>query len=244
MNETLSWLPRFAVLLLPLVMGAIAVWWMLPRPHRRRPVLGTLLGLAALVALGAVWLPPSGEWLHDLPFYLSAGTAVGSAVLMITDRDPVHAALWFALATLAVCGLFLLRSAVFLAAATMIVYAGAIIVIFLFVIMLARQAGLALYDRQAAHPLAATAVSLVLLIGILASLEIWRTGEDRPRRFLPPPEALTANALSEPATGADYGTLRGLGRSLFGDYLFAVEVAGTLLVVAAVGAIAIAPRTP
>jgi hypothetical protein len=67
---------------------------------------------------------------------------------------------------------------------------------------------------------------------------------DRPRRFLPPPERLRANTLSDPAAGADFGTLRGLGRSLFGDYLLAVEVAGTLLVAAAVGAIAIAPPTP
>jgi NADH-quinone oxidoreductase subunit J len=187
---------------------------------------------------------------------------------MITDREPVHAALWFALATLSVCGLFLLRSAVFLAAATTIVYAGAIVVTFLFVIMLARQAGEALYDRQAAQPLAATAVALVLLAVILYSLDTWRTGKDaldqlaagpatasdtdsaavatgdKPRRFLPPPERLRANALSDPAAGADYGTLRGLGRSLFGDYLLAVEVAGTLLVAAAVGAIAIAPPTP
>ena len=57
-------------------------------------------------------------------------------------------------------------------------------------------------------------------------------------------EALRANALSDPADGTKYGTMRGLGRSLFGDYLLAVEVAGTLLVAAAVGAIAIAPRTP
>jgi NADH-quinone oxidoreductase subunit J len=261
MNEALSWLPRPALLLLPLLAGAAAVWWMLPRPHRRRPLTGVLFGLAAMALLGVVWLPPSGKLLHDLPFYLFAGTAVGSAVLMITDRDPVHAALWFALTTLAVCGLFLLRSATFLAAATTIVYAGAIVVTFLFVIMLARQAGEALYDRQAAQPLAATAVALVLLAGILYSLETWRGGEDAldglavrqgsertsdvsPRRFLPPPEALRANALSDPADGTNFGTLRGLGRSLFGDYLLAVEVAGTLLVAAAVGAIAIAPRTP
>jgi NADH-quinone oxidoreductase subunit J len=50
-----------------------------------------------------------------------------------------------------------------------------------------------------------------------------------------------ANPLSRPADG-QIGTMRGLGRSLFGDYLFAVEIAGTLLLVGAVGAIAISPR--
>ena len=68
---------------------------------------------------------------------------------MITSRDPVYAALWFALATLGVCGLFLLQSAPFLAAATIIVYAGAIIVTFLFVIMLAQQQGRSVYDHRA-----------------------------------------------------------------------------------------------
>ncbi len=61
-------------------------------------------------------------------------------------------------------------------------------------------------------------------------------------RFLVSPAAAEANPLSRPVEGAELGTMRGLGRSLFGDYLFAVEVAGTLLLVAAIGAIALAPR--
>ena len=73
-------------------------------------------------------------------FYVFAAVAVLCAGLMITDRNPLYAALWFALTTLAVCGLFLINSAPFLAAATIIVYAGAIVVTFLFVIMLAQQA--------------------------------------------------------------------------------------------------------
>ena len=71
---------------------------------------------------------------------------------MITSRNPVYAALWFALATLSTCGLFLLQSAPFLAAATIIVYAGAIIVTFLFVIMLAQQAGATVYDQRSRQP--------------------------------------------------------------------------------------------
>jgi NADH-quinone oxidoreductase subunit J len=54
--------------------------------------------------------------------------------------------------------------------------------------------------------------------------------------------AALANPLSRPVEGQSLGTMRGLGRSLFGDYLFAVELAGTLLLVATIGAIAIAPR--
>ncbi len=259
MNETIEWIEHNAMLLLPLLVAGIAVWWMLPKFERPRPWTAGMIGLAAAAALGLKWLVPSGEWVHDLPFYLFSGTAVGAGVLMITDRDPVHAALWFAVATLAVCGLFLLRSAAFLAAATVIVYAGAIIVVFLFVIMLARQTGTSRYDQQAAQPLAASVLVFGLLGAILFSLNTWRTsGTAAPQneaevaastsagtapKFLSPRADLKGNLLSEPVGDAEFGTLRGLGRSLFGDYLFAVEVAGTLLVLAAVGAIAIAPRT-
>ena len=80
---------------------------------------------------------------------------------MITDKNPVYSALWFALVTLAVCGLFLLNSAPFLAASTIIVYAGAIIVTFLFVIMLAQQSGpTAGYDQQPFQPAIASITAL------------------------------------------------------------------------------------
>lgn len=251
MNEAIEWIERNAMLLLPLVLAGIAVWWMLPKFERPRPWTAGLIGLGAAAALGTIWIQPSHEWVHDLPFYLFSGAAVGAGVLMITDRDPVHGALWFAVATLAVCGLFLLRSAAFLAAATVIVYAGAIIVVFLFVIMLARQSGAARYDQQAAQPLAASVLVFGLLGAILFSINTWRTsgtittdeGTKPAPTFLSAREDLTGNVLSQPTEQSEFGTLRGLGRSLFGDYLFAVEVAGTLLVLAAVGAIAIAPRT-
>ena len=79
-----------------------------------------------------------------------------AAILMITNRNPVYSALWFALATLSVCGLFLLQSAPFLAAATVIVYAGAIVVTFVFVIMLAQQSGATVYDQRSRQPFLAT----------------------------------------------------------------------------------------
>jgi NADH-quinone oxidoreductase subunit J len=275
MNEAMNWIKQNAVLLFPLLVALISVWWMLPKFERRRPWTAGLIGLAAAAALGIGWLQPSGEWVHDLPFYLFSGAAVGAGVLMITDRDPVHSALWFAATTLSVCGLFLLRSAAFLAAATAIVYAGAIIVVFLFVIMLARQTGAARYDQQAAQPLASSVLVFGLLGAVLFSIDTWRmsgtmTTQDgtgpapaflsarpeheshslsKPQPSQTMPSNTTTRAeeegdiSSETAGETEFGTLRGLGRSLFGDYLFAVEVAGTLLVVAAVGAMAIAPRT-
>jgi NADH-quinone oxidoreductase subunit J len=242
----------------PLLLALAAVCWLLPHPGRRGRGWGMVLGLAALVAAGVVYLHPTGAALHDGLFYLFSASAVVSAVCMITNSNPVYAALWFALVTLSTCGLYLLQSAPFLAAATVVVYAGAIIVTFLFVIMLARQAGSAPYDRSAREPFVAALTAFVLLGAIFHTLGEWRIqasgdasrgaaavseitdGLERAKRFVVVPGSV-ANPLSRPSA-AEFGTMHGLGRSLFGDYLFAVELAGTLLLVACVGAILIAPR--
>jgi NADH-quinone oxidoreductase subunit J len=161
---------------------------------------------------------------------------------MITNRNPVYSALWFALATLAVCGLFLMQSAPFLAAATVIVYAGAIVVTFVFVIMLAQQSGATVYDQRSRQPFFATVFGVLLLGALMAMLKTTSTDDLHFTDGQPPVAA--ANVLSHPVNDQDQklGTMLGLGRSLFGDYLFAVELAGTLLLVATIGAIAIAPR--
>ena len=253
-----AWLTEHWMLLVPLILGAVAIAGLLPRPDSRSRLFAALIGLVALASAGALWLRPTGAIVHDVVFYLFAAIAVISAVLMITNHNPVYAALWFALVTLATCGLFLLGSAPFLAAATVIVYAGAIIVTFLFVIMLAQQAGTTIYDRQARDPYLATLGAFVLLGGLMFTLQEWssvrNTGggrvaaaaataavEGAPQGFLPAPDSIDANPLSRSETG-EVGRMRGVGRSLFGDYLFAVELAGTLLLIAVIGAIAIAPR--
>ena len=85
-------------------------------------------------------------------FYIFSAAALVGGVLTVTSRNPIYSALWFASVVLSTAGLFLLASAPFLAAGTIIVYAGAIIVTFLFVIMLAQMEGKALYDRAAGPP--------------------------------------------------------------------------------------------
>jgi NADH-quinone oxidoreductase subunit J len=243
MAEIVERLSSHAGLFLALVAGAIGLWLMMPRVPDRRSfrLAGGLFGIIALVAAGVSLARPSGVPVADALFYVFAAVAMTSGALMITSRNPVYAALWFALTTLSVCGVFLLRSAPFLAAATIIVYAGAIVVTFLFVIMLARQHGAGLYDLEANRPLPAIIVTFALLGGLLVAIGEWRKAT-----FAAPTVAVStsrpaANPLSRPDAG-QLGTMRGLGRSLFGDYLFAVELAGTLLLVGAIGAIAIAPR--
>lgn len=244
----MKWILEEWRLLLPLALGWLAVWRMLPRDTSRSRILGGIAGVIAMVLLQGFLPAPTGPLVQSGVYFACAALAVVSAVLMISDRDPINAALWFALTTLAVCGVFMLNSAPFIAAATVVVYAGAIVVTFLFVIMLARQAGAAGYDRRSAQPLLATVFGFVLLAGLMFVLRDWKHSEPMEGGPLPVavqllsvPEGIVANPLSQPIDG-DLGTLRGVGRSLFGDYLYGVELAGTILLIATIGAIALAPR--
>lgn len=248
----MEWTKENWLLLFPLGLGWLAVWWLMPNVKKRPRILGGLAALAAILIMQLMLLPPAGDLVRNGLFFFFAATAVISAGLMITDRNPVYSALWFALVTLAVCGLFLLNSAPFLSAATIIVYAGAIIVTFLFVIMLAQQsASTANYDQQPFQPGATSLGAFILLGALLFTLQEWggidgtsTSDTPRPGQFISLPEGITANPLSQAAydNPHEIGSLRVLGRSLFGDYLFAVELAGTVLLIATIGAIAIAPR--
>ena len=114
-------------------------------------------------------------------FYVFSAIAVGFGALLVTQHNPARAALSFALVVLRTCGLFLLLAAPFLMAATIIIYAGAIIVTFLFVLMLAQQEGPSDADARSREPLLATIIGFVLLGALLYVLQIqWNyetTGE-------------------------------------------------------------------
>lgn len=246
----MKWTEENSAVLVPLFLGWLAIYCLLPRDKSRLRILGGLLGLAAILVLQRTLLPPAGNVVRDGMFYLFGAGAVVSGGLMITDRNPVFAALWFALSTLSVCGLFLLNSAPFLSAATIIVYAGAIVVTFLFVIMLAQQAGTANYDHRPVQPLAASVMSFVLLGSLLFALQEWggikgvASSDANAAQFVALERAARANRFSQPPSSnkTEIGSMRVLGRSLFSDYLYVVELAGTVLLIATIGAIAIAPR--
>ena len=256
----MQWLKEHWLLVLPMVLGAVAVTRLMPKGEQRSSLVARLLGLASIGLIGGMFLKPTGSLLHDVLFYLFAGVAVIAAALMITNRNPAYSALWFALVTLAVCGLFLLQSAPFLASATVIVYAGAIIVTFLFVLMLAQQSGATNCDQQSRQPAIATFTGFLLLgallfvllpqeKGVAGRLQFGVAPLVEPTRPVEP--VLTALEAAKPPSIPQstsvpsentFGTMRSLGRALFGDYLFAVELAGTLLLVASIGAIVIAPK--
>lgn len=127
-------------------------------PHRHGKVRPKLwhYGGAALAAIGVLmmaglWVSPT-DIFAALFFYGFGLIAMGGGVLMITSKNPIHRALWFAMVVLSTSGLFLLAGAQFLAAGTIIVYAGAIIVTFLFVIMLAQSEGQCFMTGSPSHP--------------------------------------------------------------------------------------------
>lgn len=236
------WITENWLLVLGLALSAIGVWWLMPRAGTRSTMAGLVIALVGSGMWASTLRYAAGPLTESILFWLFATVALVSAVLMITNRNPVYAALWFAMVTLCTCGLFLLQSAPFLAAATIVVYAGAIVVTFVFVMMLAQQSGTTIYDQRSRQPLAATIAVFILLGALLATINTWNAKQIAGDTAATSIAVATTNPLSRPAADEPIGTLHSLGRSLFGDYLFATELAGTLLLIASIGAIAMAPR--
>jgi NADH:ubiquinone oxidoreductase subunit 6 (subunit J) len=148
---------------LPLLTGGAAIYLLLPRP-RAYPVLwGAGLGLIALVLAGVLLTRSGVVSPETILFWSFSAVGILSGALLVSQHNPARAALSFTLVVLSTCGLFLLLAAPFLMAATIIIYAGAIIVTFLFVIMLAQQVGLSDADDRSREPLLATVTGFVLL---------------------------------------------------------------------------------
>jgi NADH-quinone oxidoreductase subunit J len=150
-------------ILVPLLLAFVGVYFLLPRWRRPHPVLGGALAGIAVVLGGLWWIRPEAVLIENALFYAFAAFAILGALMMISQTNPVHSALSFALVVLSTCGLFLLLAAPFLMAATIIVYAGAIVVTFLFVIMLAQQEGLSSADHRSREPFFASLAGFVLL---------------------------------------------------------------------------------
>jgi len=226
--------------------AAASLWLLLPRGAESRLArwLGLVLGAVALAGFVATGqrLGSLGE---DAVFLTVAFVAVVSGAATIVTRSPVYSAIWFALSLLGVAGVLLVLGAQFLGVATIVVYAGAILVMFLFVLMLAQPSGLAPYDRVSNEPLL-SAVAGAVLLGLL-SLSIGRLSADPSCCAAPSKAAAVANADGEAAVAANADPLAAdhvarLGAELFGRHLLAVEVAGVLLLAALIGAIAVVAR--
>jgi NADH-quinone oxidoreductase subunit J len=158
-------------ILLPAILGFLAIYLLLPRARGAWPLWGGLCASAALIVAGAWLLHAASFWEETVLFYIFAFLAVLAGGLMITQSNPVYAALSFALVVLSTCGLFLLQAAPFLMAATIIIYAGAIVVTFLFVIMLAQQTGHDSADLRSREPFLGTAAGIILTAATLCTVQ-------------------------------------------------------------------------
>jgi len=178
-------------------------------------------------------------------FHVLAAVSLISAVMMVTSRNPVYSALWFAMVLLANSGLYLMQAAEFLSAATIIVYAGAVVVTFLFVIMLAQPSGAARYDRVSREPLLTSITGLILAASLVGALHYSARAElrggDPVGSVLPSHELIAAGEELTGDVAIDYELhVASLGRALFVDHVVSVEVVGVLLLAAVVGAMLIA----
>jgi NADH-quinone oxidoreductase subunit J len=230
---------------------AISLWLLLPRGQEGRLTRLVGLGLAGLALASFIAagrrLGNAGE---EVVFLTVSLVAVVSGMATIVCRSPVYAAIWFAMCLAGVAGVLLVLGAQFLGVATIVVYAGAILVMFLFVLMLAQPAGLAPYDRVTNEPLLSSVAGAVLL-GLL-SLSIGRlSAEPAVCCRVPSRAAAMAGSSSTPeaveAAGIDLlaaDQVARLGGELFGRHLVAVEAAGVLLLVALIGAIAVVSHAP
>jgi NADH-quinone oxidoreductase subunit J len=212
---------------------AVGMWLMLPRGAAAGRSLGTVLVVVSM-GLFASQVPRVGDWAYASVFYILSGVTVLAAVATVTFRKPVYSAIWFGLSLLGTAGLFLFQGAQFLGVATIVVYAGAILVTFLFVLMLAQPEGHAAYDRLSWSG-GLSAFTGAVLVGILTltvtSVFEKSTVED-PLRDPVKSAVLQENILADQH-------MAHLGAQLFSKNLVAVEVAGTLLLVALVGTVTI-----
>jgi len=169
--------------------------------------------------------------IHVIAFYLFAAVTMASAVLVIFARNPVHSVLWLILAFFNAAGLMVLVGAEFIAMLLVIVYVGAVAVLFLFVVMMLDidfaelRAG---FVRNA---------PLGLLIAIILAVELF--------------VGVVANSAGKAALGTPDGTaaapvgasnIEAIGALLYSRYLFLFEAAGIILLVAMIGAIVLTHR--
>lgn len=223
-----------------LAAGSIALWLLIPGGRWTANWSRIAGGILALISgvLFAVDLPKFGPLGTQIVFWLLCLVTLGSAVAMISSKSPIYSALWFALSLVGSAGLFLMQGAQFLGGATIVVYAGAIVVTFLFVIMLAQPEGHAVYDRLSWgwFPRPAAILAAAVFLGLLTA---GMSGMKENAEF--PTERVVQTAdLAQEGGVLHPQHMATLGRRLFSQQLIAVEVAGTLLLAALVGAIAMA----
>jgi NADH-quinone oxidoreductase subunit J len=227
-----------AVMMSLCAIAGIGTYLLLPgrREASLRKVGAVVLLAAALIfaALLVRWTAGTARGGMGAYFWVFSAVAIVGAVRVITHTKPVYSALYFVLTVFATAGLFLLLWAEFMAAALVLIYAGAILVTYVFVIMLAAQATTAGTSTEADHdvnsrePLAASVVGFVLMGVLLFAIF------DKYQSIAPVADSAPSGIVT--------GSTQQLGEFLFRRHVVSLELAGLILTIAMVGAILIARR--
>ncbi|MGQ9649715.1 MAG: NADH-quinone oxidoreductase subunit J family protein [Phycisphaerae bacterium] len=238
-----------------LALGAAGVYLSMPAGRSTgRPLRWSarILGAASLAAIATYCVRWIGETSDGRTFFVVfALVAIVAAVRVVTHPKPIYCALYFVLVVLAVAALCLLALAEFLGAALVIVYAGAILVTYVFVIMLTQQQETDPANLTGREPLAAVALGFLLSAAVVQAMVAAGTGlktagagslmiadghgEQR----------IAASAQAEPVSMTKddtAGNVRLVGQKMMTTYVLAVEIAGVLLLVALVGAVGLARK--
>lgn len=166
-----------------------------------------------------------------IAFYVFAAIAVASAVMVIAARNPVHSVLFLILTFFNAAGLFVLMGAEFLAMILVIVYVGAVAVLFLFVVMMLDVDFLELREGFLQYMPFGALIGIILLVELVLVLGAWVIA----------PEAASLAAAPAPPVG-DVTNTEALGRILYTDYIYYFQSAGIVLLVAMIGAIVLTLR--
>jgi NADH-quinone oxidoreductase subunit J len=167
--------------------------------------------------------------LHALFFYLFAGVCVACAFMVIASRNPVHSVLYLILAFVNAAGLFVLMGAEFLAMILIVVYVGAVAVLFLFVVMMLDVDFAELRQGFLQYLPFGAVIGAIMLAELLLVLGAWTIGAGVPR-------AITAPIPT------DITNTEALGRVLYTKYIYYFQAAGLVLLVAMIGAIVLTLR--
>jgi len=163
-----------------------------------------------------------------LAFYLFAVLTIASAIAVIFARNPVHSVLWLIVAFFNAAGLMLLLGAEFIAMLVVIVYVGAVAVLFLFVVMMLDIDFASLRSGFTRNLPFGIIIALVLLGEVIVANSAWQAGPALSGREIP---------------AAKIPNIVALGQLLYTKYLFAFELAGLILLVAMIGAIVLTHRS-
>jgi NADH-quinone oxidoreductase subunit J len=180
-------------------------------------------------------MPESGLLVSSAAFYLFSGLLVASGVMVIATRNPVHSVLFLILSFFNAAGLFLLLGAEFLAMILVVVYVGAVAVLFLFVVMMININFVTLRDGFLQCLPVGGLVGLILLVELAFVLGSWAfalevtAGVGDPSAFIAPSGVMT--------------NTRALGDVLYTQYLYLFQTSGLVLLVAMIGAITLTCRS-